>query len=313
LLPFASLIIHSIMRPSPILLRSSFKRSSPLLQEWKISSPKAGSAASIPRLPKHILLLRHGQSLGNVDQNLFTIMPDWKIPLSEKGKAQAREAGHRIQAIARDSPLVVYYSPYLRTKETFQEVKSVLKNPVLFTREEPRLREQDFGNFQDRKAIQEAKLERPQFGRFFYRFPNGESGADVFDRVSAFCGTFRQDMEQIAYSRSSNEKDPDSEIENSTALFVTHGITARLFLMRWLHWSVDEFEQLQNPPNCGLLHLYRDGSAYRLSRESTALIKAPGESGGALQLGEQLLERRRRRKSSDREAFAALAESAWGT
>ena len=289
-----------------------FNSSLVLRQEWKISSePKHPRSRGLPR---HILLLRHGQSLGNVDQNLFTIMPDWKIPLSEKGKAQAREAGHRIQAIARDSPLVVYVSPYLRTKQTLQEVQSVLKNPILFIREEPRLREQDFGNFQDAKTVRAAKLERPQFGRFFYRFPNGESGADVFDRVSAFCGTFRQDMEQIAYSRSSsNAQDAASEIENSTALFISHGITARLFLMRWLHWSVDEFEQTLNPPNCGLLHLQRDGSAYRLSRESTALIKAPGESGGALQLGEQLLERRRRHPSADRAAFAALAETAWGT
>lgn len=26
------------------------------------------------------------------------------------------------------------------------------------------------------------KAERESYGRFFYRFPNGESGADVYDR-----------------------------------------------------------------------------------------------------------------------------------
>lgn len=99
--------------------------------------------------------------------------------------------------------------------------------------------------------------------------------------------------------------------DDCTALFVTHGITARLFLMRWLHWSVDEFEELHNPPNCGLLHLQRDGSEYRLCRESTALIKAPRESGGALQLGSAM--ERRQQSSSDRAAFASLVDSAWGT
>ena len=28
--------------------------------------------------------------------------------------------------------------------------------------------------------------ERKEFGRFFYRFPNGESGADVYDRITIF-------------------------------------------------------------------------------------------------------------------------------
>ena len=28
--------------------------------------------------------------------------------------------------------------------------------------------------------------ERLRFSRFFYRFPNGESGADVFDRITIF-------------------------------------------------------------------------------------------------------------------------------
>ena len=40
----------------------------------------------------------------------------------------------------------------------------------------------DFGNFQDAEGKQKEKAERLRFGRFFYRFPNGESGADVYDR-----------------------------------------------------------------------------------------------------------------------------------
>ena len=36
---------------------------------------------------------------------------------------------------------------------------------------------QDFGNFQDMEGKEREKTERLRFGRFFYRFPNGESGA----------------------------------------------------------------------------------------------------------------------------------------
>ena len=48
--------------------------------------------------------------------------------------------------------------------------------------EEVQLREQDFGNFQDAALKAAEKSERLKYGRFFYRFPNGESGADVYDR-----------------------------------------------------------------------------------------------------------------------------------
>jgi broad specificity phosphatase PhoE len=35
-----------------------------------------------------------------------------------------------------------------------------------------------------------------------------------------------------------------------TQVLVTHGLTLRIFLMRWFHWSVDEFLQVYNPANC---------------------------------------------------------------
>lgn len=276
---------------------------------WRNPAAAIRSFASFPRvkpgcsgkrtnLPRNIVLVRHGRSLGNDDETLFARMPDWKIPLSDEGRKQARMAGVRIQRIVGTDPVFFYVSPYRRTKQTFQELQRSITSDVLFTREEPRLREQDFGNFQNTDLVQEAKKERADFGRFFFRFPDGESGADVFDRVAAFCGTFVQDTDQIAR--------PDA-----TAVFVTHGITARLFVMRWLHWSVDDFEALHNPPNCGLLHLRRvdegGGAKYRLTGESRELIKAPKERGigRGLQLG-QMLEKRQSEISWD------FSETAWG-
>ena len=120
----------------PAVRRAAYSTSKPLY-EWRVSSrPTKGHR--FRDLPRHIILLRHGESLGNADQNLFATMPDWKIPLSDKGKAQAREAGHSIQHLIRaDSPLILYVSPYVRAKETLVEVQSVLSNPILLTREDP--------------------------------------------------------------------------------------------------------------------------------------------------------------------------------
>lgn len=38
----------------------------------------------------------------------------------------------------------------------------------------------------DAEGKKREKLERLRYGRFFYRFPHGESGADVYDRMTVF-------------------------------------------------------------------------------------------------------------------------------
>lgn len=144
-------------------------------------------------LPKRIILVRHGESLGNVDSSIHTTTPDHKIPLTQKGIDEARLAGSSIRqfiASSSSSPdwgVYFYVSPYTRTKSTLREVAQPFsKKHVIGVREECRIREQDFGNFQDKERMDADKKTRQDFGRFFYRFPNGESGADVYDRVSSY-------------------------------------------------------------------------------------------------------------------------------
>ncbi len=45
---------------------------------------------------------------------------------------------------------------------------------VQFYNEDPRLREQEWGNFQDPKVMEEVMQERRKIGAFYYRFPTGE-------------------------------------------------------------------------------------------------------------------------------------------
>jgi len=51
---------------------------------------------------------------------------------------------------------------------------------------------------------------------------------------------------------------------------VTHGLTIRLFLMRWFHWSVEKFERLRNPENCEffVMELNRQSGKYELKTGS---------------------------------------------
>ena len=49
------------------------------------------------RLPKRIILVRHGESQGNLDMSAYTTTPDYRIPLTALGAEQARAAGRGIR------------------------------------------------------------------------------------------------------------------------------------------------------------------------------------------------------------------------
>ncbi|WP_328718988.1 histidine phosphatase family protein [Streptomyces sp. NBC_00247] len=183
--------------------------------------------------PQRIVLVRHGESEGNVDDTVYEREPDHALRLTHTGLQQAEAAGLRLREVFGEERVSVYVSPYRRTHETFRSLGLDLTR--VRVREEPRLREQDWGNWQDRDDVRLQKANRDAYGHFFYRFAQGESGADVYDRVDAFLESLHRSFQ-----------DPDHP---PNVLLVTHGLTMRLFCMRWLHWSVAEFESLSNPGN----------------------------------------------------------------
>ena len=46
--------------------------------------------------PHRIILIRHGECHANTDESKFATEPDYTIELTEKGVAQAREAGQKL-------------------------------------------------------------------------------------------------------------------------------------------------------------------------------------------------------------------------
>ena len=76
--------------------------------------------------------------------------------------------------VVGDDPLYFYTSPYLRAKQTLANmIDSFEQNEIIGVREEPRLTEQQFGNFQNVANVRAAKEERGDYGRFYYRFAQG--------------------------------------------------------------------------------------------------------------------------------------------
>jgi len=171
--------------------------------------------------PNRIILIRHGESEGNADKHQYRFTPDYALMLTPKGIEQAHRAGMEIN---------------YRTRQTYQHLKAGLETNISKMNEDPRVREQDWGHLRHPDDNEDIIKQRDNFSTFYYRIPDGESGADVFDRVSTFLETLYRDFNKPDYPQNT--------------LIVTHGMTLRLFLMRWFHWTVEEFENLRNPRNC---------------------------------------------------------------
>ena len=70
---------------------------------------------------------------------------------------------------------------------------------------------------------------------------DGESGSDVYDRVSTFLESLFRKF--------------DRGMCEENVVIVTHGLLMRLFLMRYFYWSVETFENLENFHNCEIIVL----------------------------------------------------------
>lgn len=97
-----------------------------------------------------VLQVRHGQSEGNVDEGAYTRVPDPRIGLTSQGWEEAEACGQRIRELVStgsdDWKVYFYVSPYRRTLETLRGLgKAFEPERIAGVREEPRIREQDFG------------------------------------------------------------------------------------------------------------------------------------------------------------------------
>ena len=210
------------------------------------------------RKPALIILVRHGESEANVDSSKYRDVGDPHISLTERGQQQAHRAGDQLRELVGSRHVFAYVSPYARTRQTADLALSHLSADelrVVRRIEDPRLREREFcGTFQHEKllamppsayaaggdeeeedeydvektTLQHEKPDRSDerdYSRFFWRPPSGESNADVYDRISSFLDTLWRDFRS------------HKEMEGAAVVIFGHGLTNRIFAMRWLHWS----------------------------------------------------------------------------
>jgi 2,3-bisphosphoglycerate-dependent phosphoglycerate mutase len=200
-----------------------------------------------------ILLVRHGESLGNVDESIHATTADHAVPLSDRGVEQAREAGRAVAAfyakeLADERPHVrLWVSPYRRTRQTADAVHEAAGAWITDRVEHILLCEQQFGLFD---GVPEAELPRrfpAEFdyydmqcrfgGKFWARMPQGESRFDVAKRIHQAFGTFHRDALEHGIQE---------------LVVICHGVTLRAFVMMWCHLSPEWFETEPNPANCSI-------------------------------------------------------------
>jgi broad specificity phosphatase PhoE len=153
------------------------------------------------RWPSQLLLVRHGESAGNVarDRAHAERLPridiadrDADVPLSELGAEQSRALGRWLASQPEaQRPQVVLCSPYQRARQT----AALIMDSGGLTPDAPpmvvdeRLREREFGILDrltragiEQHFPEQAEL-RMRLGKFYHRPPGGESWCDVILRL----------------------------------------------------------------------------------------------------------------------------------
>jgi len=225
---------------------------------------KRERVASIKRTFR-IFLIRHGESWEDVDKSIYERIEDASVTLTEKGQDQASSLGDALATKKLSSDVRAFISSGVRSAQTYEIMASKWRDVECRVQEEPLIRKQNWGSFpvSRRESIEE---ERYRVGVFFYKFPNGESGKDVYDRITRFV----DDLEfQYRHTQLPND-----------VIIVTHGLELRLLLMRLFRWSVEEFEGLAGPANgCCVTILHSGGANYVLEEPYPAYQGAITRAG----------------------------------
>lgn len=195
---------------------------------------------------KNLFLVRHGQSMQNTFENYKLKLPDHKVYLTDLGKEQAHDVGIILNDYFIENKLdkdssIMFNSPYLRTRETSDIINNILN--IRNRKEDYLLIEHQYGLFSD-NYLSENKDKYPDYfeyvslfykneGKFYVKYPMGESPMDVAIRTGLF-------LEKL--------KKYYDEYEN--ILLVSHGSTLKTLEMNVFEYSPEWYSETKHMKNC---------------------------------------------------------------
>jgi broad specificity phosphatase PhoE len=199
-----------------------------------------------------IIICRHAESLEDVDNTVYDVLSDLEIPLTEKGRGQARNFGALLAQLLNGNGDVRFYtSPGVRNVQTLKIMLPLLPDHINASVEvEPLIVKQDWGHItaENRPGIE---ADRYKTGVLRYTFPTGESATHLIERLTEFKEKiFRVQRET-----------------NCNIVILSHGFEFRVLLKIVLGWSEEFFESFANLDNCEyrILTLEVDGT-YSLNK-----------------------------------------------
>ncbi|MBI3674988.1 MAG: histidine phosphatase family protein [Proteobacteria bacterium] len=188
-----------------------------------------------------LYVIRHGQTQENA-AGLLTGQND--SPLTDLGRAQARKNGVLLKELASDlSRLDFFASSLHRACTTMEILRDGAGLPPLAYRADRRLMEADMGDwsgavYDDLKVIDKARWDARENDRWNWVMPNGESYAQLHERVGAFLQTLRRD-----------------------SVIVCHQGSARAIRSHYLRLSVEHTVRYTQP-NAGIMKLSEGVESY---------------------------------------------------
>ena len=203
-----------------------------------------------------VFLIRHGESMLNTGENYEKKLPDHKVYLTENGINQANESGKFLKDYIEKENIslenaTLFVSPYERTRQTARELNKYLN--ITDIKEDIALVEHQYGLFENVEEEKWGELFDKEFalydnyngkdGRFYVKFPQGESPFDVAMRVRMFISTLFRDIEE----------------GKDTFFIVAHGTSIRAFLLDWFHYSPEWFASEANMTNCSIRLIEKEG------------------------------------------------------
>jgi broad specificity phosphatase PhoE len=202
---------------------------------------------------RKLFIMRHAESLEDIDQTAYERIADEDIPLTDFGKEQAARFGQQFaNEIGRSENLRVFLSPSKRVLETAQLVVSGVPKHVRWSLvTDSLISKQDWGNVTIHNRA-EIEKERYRIGVLRYRFPGGESGAEMLFRFDLFAKKLGQEI---------------SEGVAENFLVITHGFELRVLLKSLLGWTEEYFESLAHPLHCEMKRVAYDNGSFLLLDE----------------------------------------------
>lgn len=194
-----------------------------------------------------IFLVRHGQTDYNVQKRIQGRMP---VPLNEKGRSQAKDAGLKLKDISIDA---IFSSPNPRAAQTAQAIAE--HHSHLDIEHLNFLLERSFGrlegsNHEERlRLIPDIEDQWAKY-KFDWKPPEGQSVKELHSETKKGLFSFLNEHK-----------------DKKNVVVVSHGGTIRSLLLHLMEKPIEHFFKLRNPDNCEIIEIDWDGKKANIKFE----------------------------------------------